>query len=32
MGRSRALLPDYTPNATLATLDQVPTLFTSLGW
>jgi 2-haloacid dehalogenase len=28
----RTLLPDYTPDATLATLDQVPALFTSLGW
>jgi 2-haloacid dehalogenase len=31
-GTGRTLLPDYTPNATLTTLDQVPTLFTSLGW
>lgn len=31
-GTGRTLLPDYTPDATLATLDQVPALFTSLGW
>ncbi|PXW25750.1 haloacid dehalogenase type II [Paraburkholderia caballeronis] len=31
-GTGRALLPDYTPDATLATLDQVPALFTTLGW
>jgi len=31
-GTGRSLLPDYTPDATLATLDQVPTLFTTLGW
>ncbi|MFM0196702.1 haloacid dehalogenase type II [Paraburkholderia strydomiana] len=28
----RTLLPDYTPDATLSTLDQVPPLFASLGW
>ncbi|CAB3731921.1 haloacid dehalogenase type II [Paraburkholderia rhynchosiae] len=28
----RTLLPDYTPDATLSTLDQVPTLFATLGW
>jgi len=28
----RTLLPDYTPDATLSTLDQVPALFASLGW
>lgn len=28
----RSLLPDYTRDATLATLDQVPTLFTTPGW
>jgi 2-haloacid dehalogenase len=26
------VLPDYTPDATLATLDQVPVLFNRLGW
>ncbi|MBN3751796.1 haloacid dehalogenase type II [Paraburkholderia sp. Tr-20389] len=31
-GTGRRLLPDYTPDAILATLDQVPPLFTSLGW
>jgi 2-haloacid dehalogenase len=31
-GTGRKLLPDYTPDATLATLDKVPPLFTSLGW
>ena len=31
-GTGRTLLPDYTPDATLATLDQVPPLFASLGW
>ncbi len=31
-GTGRTLLPDYTPDATLATLDQVPALFASLGW
>ncbi|MBU9682131.1 haloacid dehalogenase type II [Burkholderia gladioli] len=31
-GTGRALLPDYRPDAPLATLDQVPTLFASLGW
>jgi 2-haloacid dehalogenase len=31
-GTGRTLLPDYTPNATLATLDQVPALFDSLHW
>lgn len=28
----RAKLPDYTPDATLPTLDGVPPLFDSLGW
>jgi 2-haloacid dehalogenase len=31
-GTGRALLPDYTPDATLSTLDQVPALFASFGW
>jgi 2-haloacid dehalogenase len=31
-GTGRTLLPDYTPDATLARLDQVPALFDSLGW
>ncbi|CAD6555430.1 haloacid dehalogenase type II [Paraburkholderia sabiae] len=31
-GTGRTLLPDYTPDATLATLDKVPPLFASLGW
>ncbi|MBN3759825.1 haloacid dehalogenase type II [Burkholderia sp. Ac-20365] len=31
-GTGRQRLPDYTPDATLATLDQVPPLFASLGW
>jgi 2-haloacid dehalogenase len=31
-GTGRTLLRDYTPDATLATLDQVPRLFASLGW
>lgn len=31
-GTGRQLLPDYTPDATLSTLDQVPALFESLGW
>ncbi|ACC74907.1 haloacid dehalogenase type II [Paraburkholderia phymatum] len=31
-GTGRQLLPDYTPDAILATLGQVPPLFTSLGW
>ena len=31
-GTGRKLLPDYTPDATLATLDKVPPLFASLGW
>jgi 2-haloacid dehalogenase len=31
-GTGRRLLPDYTPDATLATLDQVPVLFNKLGW
>jgi 2-haloacid dehalogenase len=31
-GTGRTLLPDYTPDATLATLDQVPALFAGLGW
>ncbi|CAB3655251.1 (S)-2-haloacid dehalogenase [Paraburkholderia phenoliruptrix] len=31
-GTGRTLLPDYTPDATLSTLDQVPLLFATLGW
>lgn len=31
-GTGRQLLPDYRPDATVATLDQVPELFRSLGW
>jgi 2-haloacid dehalogenase len=31
-GTGRTLLPDYTPDATLATLDQVPALFAAAGW
>ncbi|MPW18308.1 haloacid dehalogenase type II [Paraburkholderia sp. CNPSo 3157] len=31
-GTGRKLLPDYTPDATVATLDRVPPLFASLGW
>ncbi len=31
-GTGRTLLPDYTPAATLATLDEVPPLFDSLRW
>lgn len=31
-GTGRQLLPDYCPDATVATLDQVPELFRSLGW
>ena len=31
-GTGRKLLPDYTPDATVATLDKVPPLFASLGW
>ena len=31
-GTGRTLLPDYTPDATLTTLDGVPPLFASLGW
>lgn len=31
-GTGRKLLPDYTPDATVPTLDRVPTLFSSLGW
>jgi 2-haloacid dehalogenase len=31
-GTGRAPLPDYTPDATLATLDKVPELFKTLGW
>src|SRR5258706_4376555 len=31
-GTGRTLLPDYTPDAILATLDQVPPLFASVGW
>ncbi|CDG86001.1 haloacid dehalogenase type II [Janthinobacterium agaricidamnosum] len=31
-GTGRQTLPDYRPDATLATLDQVPRLFATLGW
>ena len=31
-GTGRRLLPDYTPDATLARLDEVPPLFASLNW
>lgn len=31
-GTGRQLLPDYRPDATVATLDQVPDLVASLGW
>lgn len=31
-GTGRRLLPDYTPDATLARLDEVPALFASLDW
>jgi 2-haloacid dehalogenase len=31
-GTGRTLLPDYTPDAILRTLDQVPPLFASIGW
>lgn len=31
-GTGRRLLPDYTPDATLARLDEVPPLFASLDW
>ncbi len=31
-GTGRGLLPDYVPDATLATLDRVPALFETLGW
>ncbi|MBP0588592.1 haloacid dehalogenase type II [Paraburkholderia sp. LEh10] len=31
-GTGRQCLPDYTPDATLPTLDRVPPLFASLGW
>jgi 2-haloacid dehalogenase len=31
-GTGRTMLPDYTPDATLPTLDQVPVLFNRLGW
>ena len=31
-GTGRQPLPDYVPDATLSTLDQVPALFESLGW
>ncbi|MFM0358490.1 haloacid dehalogenase type II [Paraburkholderia nemoris] len=31
-GTGRKLLPDYTPDATLKTLDEVPQLFATLGW
>ncbi|BAO90945.1 haloacid dehalogenase type II [Caballeronia cordobensis] len=31
-GTGRKLLPDYTPDAVLKTLDEVPPLFASVGW
>ncbi len=31
-GTGRKLLPDYRPDATVASLDQVPALLRSLGW
>ena len=31
-GTGRSLLPDYTPDAILATLDQAPALFDTAGW
>ncbi|MFM0336581.1 haloacid dehalogenase type II [Paraburkholderia fungorum] len=31
-GTGRKLLPDYTPDATLKTLDEVPQLFATVGW
>ena len=31
-GTGRKLLPDYVPDAIVGTLDEVPTLFDSLGW
>jgi 2-haloacid dehalogenase len=31
-GTGRKLLPDYTPDAILTALDQVPPLFRQLGW
>ena len=31
-GTGRKLLPDYTPDAILSTLDEVPALFESIGW
>ena len=31
-GTGRGVLPNYTPDATLATLDRVPALFAELGW
>jgi len=31
-GTGRKLLPDYTPDAILTRLDQVPPLFAQLGW
>ncbi len=31
-GTGRKLLPDYTPDATLTKLNQVPALFDELGW
>jgi len=31
-GTGRQLLPDYRPDATVSTLDQVPALLASLGW
>ncbi|MBN3724779.1 haloacid dehalogenase type II [Burkholderia sp. Ac-20379] len=31
-GTGRKLLPDYTPDVTLETLDEVPQFFATLGW
>jgi 2-haloacid dehalogenase len=31
-GTGRTALPGFTPDATLATLDQVPALFNQFGW
>jgi 2-haloacid dehalogenase len=31
-GSGRTPLPDYTPDATFATLDRVPAFFQSIGW
>ncbi|HEX2652093.1 MAG TPA: haloacid dehalogenase type II [Xanthobacteraceae bacterium] len=31
-GTGRTLLPDYSPDATIPTLGQVPELFRSIGW